>query len=122
MRRGSMLILVVASALAIALLGVAGRPAPAARPPQESAAPTQPIPAVRVDQEIVAIPQEVVQISDPVPAALKKPAEPVRTATRERAPAGQRHASVLQPTLAARAKRAVLGDGRHRPQPFPRVN
>jgi hypothetical protein len=67
-------------------------------------------PAVRVVHELVG-----------ASVLIERPIEPVeRRAAARRAPAApSRHTQ--QPGFVARARQVLLGDGRHRPQPFPRV-
>jgi hypothetical protein len=73
----------------------------------ELAAP--PPPAIRLEHQIIEV--------QPPKAAKRAPRRRV-------APAATRLASISvqgDTTLVARARRAVLGDGRYRPEPFPRL-
>lgn len=69
--------------------------------PVASAAPA----SVRVEHELIPI------VAEAGPA-------PVATTPRDVTRARRRAA---EPTLGEKARRALLGDGRHRPEPFPRV-
>jgi hypothetical protein len=92
-----------------------------------SATVTKPTPE-RVDRVEV---QHVLVTAEQVKTAVQAPAAPqVRSSKR---PPGARRAvgsPVLRsamnvqksPTLGGKTRRALLGDGRHKPQPFPRIN
>ena len=84
--------------------------------------PAEPPPAVRVQHAFVT-PQVVVESAEvqPVGSDLKTPLRTVRKPEIRRASvSGAPNAS--SPRLLARATRALIGDGRHKPQPFPRAN
>jgi hypothetical protein len=67
-------------------------------------------PAVRVVHELVG-----------ATVLIERPIEPIgrRSAARRAPAAPSRHTQ--QPGIVSRARQLLLGDGRHRPQPFPRV-
>jgi hypothetical protein len=79
----------------------------------------------RVEVEHVIITAEEVQpiAAAPAPSA-NRPARKTPAPTRSSAPAAFRSAMNNQkaPTLGEKTRRALLGDGRYKPQPFPRIN
>jgi len=92
------------------------RPAPA--PAKTSAAPAAPVivaPSVRIEHELVRLPQPQAQ----------PPAQPKPTPRVSRPWRSTRMAHATQPEsrprLLVRASRAFVGDGRFRPEPFPRL-
>jgi|SRR5687768_1610251 hypothetical protein len=110
------------------------RPDPAPASPQadrsSGTAEAQPLPAVRVEQRLVEA--DLVEAPQPETGVVAAPASvsravgtsggtawvPPRAASVSSTRSQQ--ASATSPMF-ERAKRAFLGDGRHRPQPFPRV-
>jgi hypothetical protein len=118
---------------AVVLLQLSRPDSPPAAPKTESPTPTteaQPLPAVQVERLLIR--------ADLVPSA-EPEVEPVVAAvslgrpdganggadwarTRAGSPSSTRsHDTKAPPPVLERAKRALLGDGRHRPEPFPRV-
>lgn len=86
------------------------------------AADNGPAPAVQVQHEFIALDATPVRIERPAPGATKSaaaaPTEPADVTTRAR-PAARRarhDAGVVE-----RARRALVGDGKYRPEPFPTV-
>lgn len=84
--------------------------------------------AERVDRVEV---QHVLVTAEPVKTALQAPAAPgVRSSRRPPVASRTAGSPVLRSamnvqksaTLGGKTRRALLGDGRHKPQPFPRIN
>jgi hypothetical protein len=69
--------------------------------------------AVQVDHEFVVV--------QPTPVRAPQPrARPVAAARPARSPGGEPRDAAESPGLATRAGRMLVGDGRYRPEPFPR--
>ncbi|MBA2302015.1 MAG: hypothetical protein H0W08_05225 [Acidobacteria bacterium] len=109
-------ILVAGIAFVCLPVGRVGSPAPSATP-----SPAEPRPSVQVRHELIAIPVPMARVINrraaPPPAfraALNGRPVP-RPATRQ---AGQ---SAPDVHLLEKARRVVVGDGRHKPEPFPRL-
>lgn len=84
-----------------------------------------PAPAVQVQHEFITLDATPVRIERPAPGGTKsaaaEPAEPaaapdVKTPARPAAHQAPHDAGVIE-----RARRALVGDGKYRPQPFPTV-
>ena len=90
----------------------------------------QPLPAVRVEQVLIHadLAPSTQREADPaaIPVSFERPVGPIGglkdapTRATTPSPTRLRDARTSSPML-ERAKRAFLGDGRHRPEPFPRV-
>jgi hypothetical protein len=90
----------------------------------------QPLPAVQVEQVLVEA--DLVKVIEPDGRPLAVPVSPRRpagtsgwttaapTQTESVQPVGL-HEARTPPPMLERAKRAFLGNGRHRPEPFPRL-
>ena len=82
----------------------AGAPAPPSGPPE--------VQAVRVEHEFITLAEEapLENVSRPMKSSAVRAVQPARR-------------SVSEPrTLVGKTRRALLGDGRNRPEPFPRVD
>jgi hypothetical protein len=87
-------------------------PAVLRQPSRESQAGASSVPGDSVQVEHALVSDEIIEAEPAAPrGTVVTPAPPAATRLR-RAPAG---------TFADKARRAILGDGRHRPEPFPRV-
>ena len=93
-------------AVPVAWRHVSSEPPTAAMPPAPTGAPEAR--GVKVEHEFVSLPL--------VPLEVERP-----TGTPFRAVQPARRPFTEPRTLAAKTKRALLGDGRHRPEPFPRA-
>lgn len=101
-----------AVATAAATLLFRGVPASPASAPQSidiAAAPRD----VEIRHELVPIAATPAAAALPRLAAAAAPTVPAAARVRERKPENQ--------ALIAKARRALIGDGRHRPEPFPRI-
>ena len=95
---------------------------PAGKPiPEKTGAMPEPATSVRVEHEIVRVD---VEAADADPSAVL-PARHVTRSLRQPKPSGALTASpsplTSPPSAFTKARRSFLGDGRHRPEPFPRV-
>lgn len=76
---------------------------------------SEPLPAVRVKHELITVSVPAATAGTPIP---KRPA----AATVQRATAAEPAERELRDKgLLDKARRALIGDGTHRPEPFPRV-
>jgi len=84
------------------------------------ATPAQPLPDVRVRHSYVTVMPPAVTA---MPAAVKTDRAPVRVAAAppSRRPDPVQLATTRQVGMVAKARRALVGDGRYRPEPFPRI-
>ncbi|HVL66128.1 MAG TPA: hypothetical protein VM364_02570 [Vicinamibacterales bacterium] len=106
-----------AVAFVIGLLPLLGRRTTSGAPePQPASASmvvaAQPAPDVRVEHQLITVDVIAESASRPTPPP---PARAAATA------AGARQPEPAERRLVDRARRVILGDGRHRPEPFPRV-
>ena len=85
----------------------AATPAAVTEPP-----PSAPTPSVRIEHELVKLPK-----AKPQPHRVKRPSQwrSTRLAMNDPAPASRT-------PLLVRASRAVIGDGRYKPEPFPKLD